>query len=129
MGGDGERVDALRNKLGEGSIDFARAFGRHDHELVSERIRAACISAVSGLAFGLDGSTRNPNVAAFGTSSRSKSSRFDPSALTRKLTPVILPPGRARLVTSPILIGSAPTEKTMGIVVVAALAARAEAVS
>src|SRR5262249_19716694 len=42
-----------------------------------------------------------------------------------KLTPVALPPGRARLATRPSLTGSVPTPKTIGIVVVAALAARA----
>ena len=42
----------------------------------------------------------------------------------RKLMPVRLPPGRARLATRPSLTGSSPTTKTMGIVVVAALAAK-----
>jgi hypothetical protein len=38
-------------------------------------------------------------------------------------TPVALPPGCARLATSPTLTGSLPTLNTIGIVVVAALAA------
>src|SRR5262245_48090694 len=38
--------------------------------------------------------------------------------------PVILPPGRLRLVTRPIATGSVPETNTMGIVAVAALAAR-----
>src|SRR5437762_13189305 len=46
-------------------------------------------------------------------------------SLERKLTPVILPPGRFRLSTRPILIGSPPIVKTIGIVVVVALAATA----
>ena len=46
----------------------------------------------------------------------------------KKLIPVRLPPGRARLATRPSLTGSSPTTKTMGIVVVAALAANAAAV-
>src|ERR1700738_5605593 len=41
------------------------------------------------------------------------------------LTPVALPPGRARLATRPSFTGSSPTPKTSGIVVVAALAANA----
>ena len=41
------------------------------------------------------------------------------------MTPVMLPPGRVRLATRPSLTGSSPTAKTIGIVVVAALAARA----
>ena len=46
-------------------------------------------------------------------------------AVVRKLTPVILPPGWLRLVTSPSLIGSPPVPKTIGIVEVAALAVTA----
>ena len=42
------------------------------------------------------------------------------------LTPVMLPPGRLRLATRPILTGSLLLSKTIGIVVVAALAASAE---
>jgi hypothetical protein len=45
-----------------------------------------------------------------------------------KLTPVTLPPGRLRLVTRFSLIGSPPVAKTIGIVVVAALAAMADSV-
>ena len=37
--------------------------------------------------------------------------------------PVTLPPGRAMLATMPALTGSSPTWKTMGIIVVADLAA------
>jgi hypothetical protein len=42
--------------------------------------------------------------------------------------PVTLPPGRLRLGTRPAFTGSTPTEKTTGIVVVAAFAASAAAV-
>src|ERR1700730_17777551 len=62
-------------------------------------------------------------------SSRSHSSLFDAIAETRKLTPVMLPPGRLRLATEPSLTGSSPLLKTMGIVVVAALAANVERVT
>ena len=48
---------------------------------------------------------------------------------TKKLTPVALPPGRARLATRPSLTGSSPTPKTIGIVAVAALAAIAAVVA
>ena len=51
-----------------------------------------------------------------------------PAALTRTLTPVTLPPGRLRLATRPSLTGSSPVAKTIGIVVVAALAASAAGV-
>src|SRR5262245_57019256 len=42
--------------------------------------------------------------------------------MTRKLTPVTLPPGRFSLATSPKLTGSEPVVNTIGIVLVAALA-------
>jgi hypothetical protein len=40
------------------------------------------------------------------------------------VTPVTLPPGRFKLVTRPLAIGSSPLRKTIGIFVVAPLAAR-----
>ena len=52
-------------------------------------------------------------------------SRFAVNSPTAKLTPVRLPPGRARLATRPSLVGSSPTTKTMGVVVLAAFAANA----
>jgi len=63
-----------------------------------------------------------------GTSWRSSSNRFAPNSAARKLAPVTLPPGRLRLATRPSLTGSAPLVKTIGTVVVAALAASAEGV-
>jgi hypothetical protein len=45
----------------------------------------------------------------------------------KKLIPVRLPSGRARLATRPLATGSAATKKTIGMVVVAALAANAAA--
>ena len=54
----------------------------------------------------------------------------NPSQLANQImvtveNPVILPPGRARLLTSPSAIGLPTAPKTMGIFVVACLAARA----
>src|SRR5215813_2458612 len=54
---------------------------------------------------------------------------FEPLATNSppsQLIPVRLPPGRAKLATSPSLTGSSPPTKTIGIVVVAALTANAE---
>ena len=67
-------------------------------------------------------------MVAVGTASCSSSSRFDPSSTPNVVTPVTLPPGRARLATRPSLTGSPPVAKTIGIVVVTALAASAEGV-
>src|SRR5262245_34167532 len=63
-----------------------------------------------------------------GTNSRRSSNRFDTTSDPKKLTPVRLPPGRARLETRPSLTGSSPAVNTMGIVAVADLAASAEGV-
>src|SRR5262245_16091084 len=63
-----------------------------------------------------------------GRNSRKNPSCFAPSSTEMKLTPVTLPPGRLRFATRPSLTGSPPTTKTMGTVVVAALAARAAGV-
>jgi hypothetical protein len=66
---------------------------------------------------------------ALGTSSCSSESCFGSKSTPNQLTPVMLSPGRARLATRPSLTGSPPLAKTIGIVVVAALAAIAEGVS
>jgi hypothetical protein len=64
-----------------------------------------------------------------GTASFRSSSRFPPSSGAMKVNPVMFPPGRARLATSPLPTGSAIGLKTMGIVLVARFAARAEGVA
>ena len=51
------------------------------------------------------------------------SSFFGPTSAVDAVAPVTLPPGRLRLATSPIAIGSFAVKKTIGIVLVAALAA------
>src|SRR5262245_29572660 len=71
------------------------------------------------------GLTSTPTRLAVGSNSRRSSSRFAANSVLKKLTPVRLPPGRARLATRPSLAGSSPTRNTIGIVVVAALAAKA----
>src|SRR5262249_23511369 len=62
---------------------------------------------------------------ASGTKRWNRSNRFADNKLLRKVAPVILPPGRLRLATSPSLTGSLPRLKTIGIDVVACLAASA----
>ena len=71
------------------------------------------------------GLSRAATVAAPGTSSSRISSRFASSSEARPALPVTLPPGRLRLVTSPLRTGSETAAKTIGIVVVASLAASA----
>jgi len=48
------------------------------------------------------------------------------SSAVKKLTPVRLPPGRARLAINPAATGSPPITETIGIVEVALFAATAE---
>ncbi len=87
---------------------------------------AACTSLRSASVVGVSGFTSMAIVVALGTSWRSSSSRFAPNTPPKKLTPVTLPPGRLRLATRPFVTGSPPLPNTIGIVVVAALAARAD---
>jgi hypothetical protein len=74
------------------------------------------------------GLTSSAMVAAAGTRSTSSSNRFASKGPVSKVTPVMLPSGRLRLATRPAFTGSAPTSNTIGIVEVAAFAARAETV-
>jgi hypothetical protein len=66
--------------------------------------------------------------AAPGRNSRKSPSCFAPRSAVMKLIPVTLPPGRLRLATRPSLTGSPPVAKTIGTVVVAALAPSAAGV-
>src|SRR5262249_5500543 len=72
--------------------------------------------------------TSRATAADTGTNSCNNSSRSPAIVKRTWLTPVILPPGCARLATRPTSTGSEPMIKTIGIVCVAALAARAAAV-
>ena len=72
------------------------------------------------------GSPSQAMVAGGGTNSCSSPRRFGCKGPDPKVTPVILPPGRLRLVTRPLAIGSPPLMNTIGMVEVAARAARME---
>ena len=86
-------------------------------------LAALSIARSFASAFGLLGLTRTPTVVPAGASSCSSSSLFEISGTENRLTPVTLPVGRPRLATRPLSIGSEPLMKTIGMVVVAALAA------
>lgn len=64
-------------------------------------------------------------MVAVGSNSCSSSRRFASVSALNVVTPVALPPGRFRLATSPAATGSVPVANTIGIFVVAALAANA----
>ena len=65
-------------------------------------------------------------TAGAGTNSCSSSNRFGANATVIMVMPVTLPPGRLRLATRPNVTGSPALTKTIGIVDVAAFAARPE---
>jgi len=96
----------------------------------SPRLRAAsCASRTKGSASaGPVGSTSTAKSVAVGSNACSTSNRFGTISTFKLVTPVRFPPGRFRLSTNPTLIGSTATANTIGIVVVAALAATAPGV-
>ena len=83
----------------EGGVDLAFGASLHDKELHSLRTRR--ILHVSDHALDLRMVRVHANTLASGTSSDSSSSRLGVSSAIMTLTPVTLPPGRARLATSP----------------------------
>jgi hypothetical protein len=86
------------------------------------------IASSTGTCEGSSALTRTATRAARGIASLSNSSRFDMSSRTKKVDPVTFPPGRARLATRPDATASPLVVMTIGIVVVACLAARTLAV-
>jgi ABC transporter substrate binding protein len=77
---------------------------------------------------GIDGFTRHATRRRPGTSSVNSSSRLLLNSGARPPTPLMFQPGRATLATTPELTGSPRLVKTIGMVVVARLAARPLAV-
>src|SRR5205085_3723781 len=75
------------------------------------------------------GNQRTATRSTPGTACLSSSRRLPTSSAPKLDNPVTLPPGRARLVTSPLPTGSPAPAKTMGIVLVACLATGAECAS
>ena len=75
------------------------------------------------------GGRRSPTRASLGTASLSTSSLLVFSSGDKLEIPVTLPPGRARLATKPAPTGSPAFVITMGMVVVALLAANAAGVA
>jgi hypothetical protein len=101
-----------------------------DRSLSPNPLAAACVSSNRD-APGLEGSAtrelqRNATRVRFGIVSLTSSNRLQANSGARLEKPVRFPPGREKLATSPRATGSPPrASATMGIVVVAFLAARA----
>ncbi len=93
---------------------------------LSCNLRARAASSVSLRctgSVGCAGCVRTATCFSVGTSSRSSSRRLVIVAPALTVTPVMLPPGRARLLISPISTGWLRLVKTMGMDVVAVFAA------
>src|SRR6516165_9252525 len=130
VGPDVHGIGPIAPDILEGAIDLATGAGLRTWTC-SPIARAAAstsrnIDAVFAVSAGL---TSTATRTARGSRSCSRSSRFAANSPLKKLIPVRLPPGRARLATRPSLTGSWATIKAIGIVVVAALAAGAAVVA
>lgn len=111
---DGPLVDGVRQYL----LDFVLRTCAENGDLQCEAASRGCASP------GLFGFTSKAILAAVGMSSCSSSSRFGSSSVWDVVIRVALPPGRLRLATNPVTTESTAVVKTMGMVRVAASAAR-----
>ena len=114
---------ALLEEGRKGHIDFAGIDGVYNNELSVDCVRRCLRGRKLRSEFRVLGTAKNAMTLAAGTSSCSKASRFATDSTLNQLMPVTLPPGRLRLDTKPTSTGSCPLLKTIGIDVVAALAA------
>ena len=93
-------------------------------EIFRDTLIAASVTfASNGATPALAGLRRTPSLATRGISGRINSTCFAPSSASIDVVPVPLPPGRARLPIRPAPIGLPPCTMTIGIVLVACLAA------
>src|SRR5882757_8577657 len=83
---------------------------------------ALSIATMAGLENASRGSSTMATRASFGTISLNSANRLPERSRTISESPVTLPPGRARLSTSPLPTGSGSATMTMGMVPVARLA-------
>ena len=112
---------------GEGGVDlaFRRRRSGHGAASLARRVRFLHLGDNALGSHELFGFTSRAITLARGTSSDSSYRRLGISSIVDDADPVRLPPGRARLATSPSLTGSPPCLKTIGIVEVALFAASA----
>ena len=94
-----------------------------DRSAIPSAPAALSVSLKTCAEYGLAAFQRTATREARGRSSWSSSRCFPPRSAAMRLSPVMFPPGRARLATSPLPNGSPAAVMTMGIVAVALLAA------
>src|SRR5262249_23538123 len=109
---DQKSIGPFTRKRCESFVDLADCAGVDDLNLQPDS--ASCGFQVSQRRVDnrwMSGLTSTATRLAAGTSSRRSSNRFAVNSPVKKLTPVRLPPGRARLATRPSLTGSSATTK------------------
>jgi len=112
---DKEDVGPLTHKTCEGRIDLAAGAGVEDLDLQSDGARSSFHVSQRGLRTRCSGRIdEHCHTSRSRHQSRKSSSRFVVNSLLKKLVPVRLPPGLARLVTRPSPTGSPGEEKRMG---------------
>src|SRR5262249_21386511 len=122
---DEESVSLLAHKSRESLIDLAAGAGFENPALQPHGAGSGINVSQCGLGIARARIDEHDNMGGIGHQLTQQSQPLCVNSTVKKLIPVRLPPGRARLVTRPSLTGSSGTPKTMGIVVVAALAANA----
>src|SRR2546430_3706474 len=127
VGMDHKCVGPLLQKARKGRVNLGSSAGREELDLWTNSRRRGFDIFLQGFSSRIFGLTSTAKRVAVGNSSCKRPSRLATSSLLLALTPVMLPPGRLRLATRPSWTGSKPRLKTIGIVVVAALAASAAA--
>jgi hypothetical protein len=122
--GNKERIGPVAHKRCEGSVDLEAGVGIDDLHLQSHGARSRFHVSQHGLGIcRVGGIDEHGNASGCGHQLTQKLQPLRRQLNAEKLIPVALPPGRPRLATTPSLTGSSGMVKTVGIVVVAALAA------
>ena len=124
-----ERIDPLLNERAEGCLDIAGVGSFQDDELATSPGRCLLNISYVELKIRIGRVGKETDHTGRGYEFVHQIELFCRQNVSGKFTPVILPPGRLMLATRPDLTGSLPVKNTIGIVAVAALAARDEAVS
>src|SRR5262245_42922635 len=130
VGSEEQGIAPLTGKRCERGVDLAAGAGVEDIDFFRPRRRAAASTSrtVDSARTASAGLTSNATRVAMGKRSRRNPSRLAASSAAKKVMPVTFPPGWLRLATRPSPTGSAAVENTIGIVVVAVLAASAAGV-
>jgi hypothetical protein len=129
VGSDEEGIGALARKGGKGRIDLADRLALRIWICSPMVGRLPARPATWPRRSSIGRIDEHGNTNGLGHQSCRSRSRLAVTSWRKKLMPVALPPGRARLATRPSWTGSSPTPKTIGIVAVAALAASAAGVA